>query len=1232
MEHTFSRGERGQRHYAHSNGSLKAALLFSVFLLLLPVATWAQDTATIVGTVTDTSGAIVPGAKVTVSNPERGFTRDVASDSAGEYSAIRIPIGNYTVAAEVSGFQRLVRSGITLAVGQTQRVDLVLTVGAVTQEISVSGNVSKVETENPTISDVVTSRQIDNLALNGNNVMGLEFLIPGAAVGNGQDSAMQLGHAGGEVSVSFNGNRNEYSQLEYDGGNNAQESSQANGGAVTPALDSIAEFRISTSNYGADVGQHAGALIEMVTKGGTKQFHGSAHEFVRNQALDANDFFANREIDPPGGNAPKTPLQWNIFGYTLGGPFYIPKFYNTSKSKTFFFWSQEWARYRAATLISASAPTQRMRQGDFSECDPNSGSYLGNTYPQYFAAPNCILPTVNGAPVDTVPVSTNATDWLNAYVPLPNSGPVGYVSAHKVPTNFSENLIRVDQNISDKASLFVRFTDDSWVKETVPALWVGSTYDTTATNYIVPARQTVMHLNYNISPTLMNEFVMSYTDTPHFIAVLAGPASIAKSVDKPSDWSASTFFPANSAVKLLPGLNVSGGLPFSFYADNGNYRGPYDAEPVFTYRDNLAWVHGKHTIKTGVFLEKFQLTEQFGFETQGYYTFQNSGPLTTGNGLADMFLGNIYSYQEGTFNNHGNYTGGYGVGHWRRTDFEPYVQDDWKATRRVTLNFGLRYYYLIPPHDVTHPTVDSSFIPSLYNPAAAAVLNSSFILQPNPATGQIYDFTGFGNGLVECGTAPVAKGCQVPYKGNFGPRFGFAIDPTGTGKTAIRGGWGIYYEPGNGNDANTIGLEGNAPTTLAPLRYNIPGYNFGSGGFAGVSPADIGSIPYFQKNPSVSQYNLDVQHEFKGNNFVSVAYVGTLGRHLDTNRNLNQIPIPAVGTMNVPALAGANSFCDAQGNCNVQADLMVNSGDTDYYRPYQGFGNIRQKQFTAVSSYNALQTDFRHTTGYGLTLEAAYTWSHMIDNSTSSYSLGTVDENYDLSRWKGNSDLNRAQVLSLNYVYDLPFFKNSPNKFAKQTIGGWRFSGITQLFTGEPVGESNGFYTCGVSESINGSLTQLNSGIGGTYMCNTTGALKIAKSTYQDPTYGPITRWFDPTTVSEPNLSQLFANGESGMFGYMGRNGLTGPGRNNWDLALFKNVEFPWFNGEHSTLQIRLETFNTFNHTQWEYVNTGCNGNPNADGTPAFGRNCGGSANPTNGEVNSAWNPRNIQLGMKFSF
>ncbi|HEV2495470.1 MAG TPA: carboxypeptidase-like regulatory domain-containing protein [Terriglobia bacterium] len=1200
----------------------RTILALSVAFVCLSVAASAQDTATIVGTVMDSSGAVVPGVKVSVSNPARGFVRDVESNSSGEYTAARIPIGNYVITAEAKGFEKLVRSGISLNAGQTQRVDLSMTVGQLSQEVQVTGNAVQVETESPTLSAVVTSKQIQSLTLNGQNFLALTFLVPGAVQDQSQDEAMQLGHAGSEVNVSFNGNRIEYSQLELDGGNNAQESSTSMGGAVVPALDSIAEFRISTSNYGADVGQHAGALVEVATKGGTKDFHGSAYEFLRNDALDANDWFANQQINPPGGNAPKTPLKWNTFGYTVGGPFYIPKHYNTDKSKTFLFWSQEWAKYRAATLATGSVPTARMRTGDFSECDPTSPNYVA-----LMVQEGCLLPSLDGGKTftDTVPVDPNAKAMLDGYVPLPNNGVNGYVSAHSVPTNFSSTQIRVDQNLSDKAAMFVRFTSDTWVKTVVPALWSGSSYDTTETAYSVPARQTVLHLNYNFKPNLLNESIFSYTDTPHTISPSAGPGSISHSNLKPSDWSASVLFAANAGNKLLPSVGVSGGVPFGFYVDQGNFVGPFDAEPVFTYRDNVAWTHGRHTFKFGFFLEKFQLREQFGAETQGSYYFNGSTSFndSTGNGLADMLLGKINSYTEGTFNANGILTGGYGVGHWRRTDFEPYFQDDWKVNSRLTLNFGVRYYLLIPPHDVTKPTVDSGFIPSMYNPAAAAVLGIDGNLHKNPATGQIYDFTGFGNGLVECGAGGIANGCQTVYHGNIGPRFGFAFDPTGSGKTAIRGGYGIYYEPGNGNDANTIGGEGNPPTTLGPTGFYLPSYYSLTPGLYGPT-GQMRAIPYHQKNPAVNQFNLNVQHEFRGNNLFSLAYVGNLGRHLDTSRNLNQIPV-GVGTMNVPALASGNGGpCDAAGNCNVQQLLMNYTVSPDYFTPYQTYSLLTMKQFTGVSSYHALQADYRHTTGYGLTLEAAYTWSHMIDNSTSTYFVygnnASVDANYDLNRWKGTSDLNRAQVLEMNYVYALPFFKNSASSFVKGALGGWEVSGITSMFSGEPVD-----FNCGISG--------YETGIGTGVRCNTTGPVKINKSTYNDPQFGPMVRWFDPSVLEQPLQSQLLANGEPGMFGYMGRNLLTGPGRNNWDLALHKNVALPWFRGEQSTLQIRLETFNSFNHPQWRYINVGCSGAPNADGSPAFGRSCGGDAyNPGNGEVGSAWAPRNIQLGMRFSF
>jgi hypothetical protein len=1152
--------------------------------------------------VTDASGAVVPQAKVTVANPEKGLTRDLVTNTAGEYFAAKIPIGNYVISVEASGFQKLVRSGISVATGQTLRVDLQLTVGQVTQEVEVTAAAVRVETESATISDVVTSRQIENLNLNGLNFLSLTTLVPGAAPDNSMTAAMHLGHNGATASVSFNGNREEYSNLEIDGGNNSDEGSGANGGDTTPALDSIAEFRISTSNYGADVGQHAGAVIEVATKSGTKEFHGDAWEFVRNDTLDANDWFINQEIAPPGGNAPKTPLKWNVFGYTLGGPFYIPGHYNTSKTKTFFFWSQQWAKYREGTVISSATPSLLMRQGDFSECDPKSS----NANP-IIIGQGCTLPTVNGVTVDSVPVDPNAVALLNGLVPLPNNGVDGYVAAHSLPTNYREEQIRVDQNISDKASVFVRFTNDSWDRQVTPALWTGASYDTTVTDFAVPARAAVLHIAYNFKPNLMNEFIMGYADDPHVITPRTGPSSPAGSVFKPSTWTGSNLFPPNKNNPLLPAVSVGGGTPVGFYQDSGAYAGPYNTNPILTWKDNVAWTVGKHMLKFGFYLEKYRKNEQFGSDTQGSYTFSGSSPITTGNGLADMYLGRIAQYTEGTLTLDGVAVGGYGKGHWRRTDFEPYFQDDWKVTPRLTLNLGVRYYLFIPFHDVTHPTVDSAFFPTFYNPALEALLDSNGNLYLDPATGHVHDFTTYGNGLVQCGAGGIPAGCVKPYYHGYGPRFGFAFDPTGKGKTSIRGGYGIYFEPGNGNESNTEGLEGNPPVIQAPSAFNTTGYQSVVPGAFG--PPSISTIPDYQKPPSVQQFNFNVQHEFPGNNVVMVGYVGTLGRHLATARNLNQVPL-GLGTVNVPPLGGVAAHCDAAGNCDAQNVLINTEAPSIFFVPHRGYNTINSKQNTAISSYNALQLNFRHSTGYGLTFQASYTWSHMVDNSTTTYFSTGVDDNFDLNRWKGTADLNRTQVLVMNYIYNLPFFKNSSHSFVRQALGGWRVSGITSFFTGLPVD-----FGCGVS----GFAT----GIGGGVRCNTLGTLKIKKGTVNDPQFGPVPAWFDPNVIAQPNLSQLDANGEPGMFGYMGRNVLTGPGRNNWDLALHKEFQTPWFGGEHSTIQFRAETFNTFNHPQWQSINTGCSS------TIQFGQPC---TQTGNAEVSGAWPPRQIQLGLKFIF
>jgi hypothetical protein len=1190
---------------------------------------------------------VIPGAKVTVANPDKGFTRELVSNTAGEYTAAKIPIGSYVVTVEASGFQRSARTGISLSVGQTLRVDFQMSVGQVTQQVTVTGNLPHVETETATLSDVITGNQIQNLELNGRNFTALALLVPGAA----PDNSLEASHVGitANLNISFNGSRQQYNNWELDSGPNTDDTS----GSTTntfPNLDSIAEFRISTSTYGADMGRHAGAVIEVATKSGTKQFHGSVFEFLRNDKLDANDWFINRQRwdgldvlrDCNGNsagpcNAPKTPLKWNDYGYTLGGPFYIPGHYNTSKTKTFFFWSQNWRSYREGTVISAGVPSLRLRQGDFSECHPPK--LLGPNdpgSPNYnpVVASGCVLPanptTGNPFPGDIVPIDPNAQSLLNSLVPLPNNGVIGYLRAPSLPTDWRQEQIRVDQNVSDKTSVFVRYTQDAWNSVVVPSLWTGSSYDSVATNFLAPTKSAVAHITHTFKPNLMNEFVMGYTNDHWHLIPQVGPSSPNGSINKPSTWTVGNLFPPNAGVPLLPALSVSGGIPFSFYQDEGVLS--YSSQPFITSKDNVVWSVGRHTLKFGYYFQYLRTYAPTRQDTQGIMSFSSSSAVTTGNALADMYLGRLGTYTEATATINGVPTGGLEFTDYRQYDLEPYIQDDWKVNRKLTLNLGARYYLFTVLHDYLHPTIDAAFNPSLYDPAVEALLDSSGNLVRDPATGHVHDYREFGNGLIHCNTGGVPAGCTNATRGNIAPRFGFAYDPTGSGKTSIRGGYGMYIEIGNWNESMAGAIAGNPPAVYVPSIYNLTSYadiRAPADLLTGpIGPAGINNIPGRWNFPNIQQFSLSVQHEFPGNNLFTMGYVGTLGRHLARGRNMNQVFLGAT-TMNVPALAGlvgtnpgdpsagipgdsGQTLCSPSGDCNVQKVLTYNEAPSIFFVPFRGYGSIVSHEDSAVSSYHSLQATFRHAFSHGLTFQGVYTWSHAIDDSTSTYFQTGVDD-YHLSRWRATSALNRTQMLVMNYVYDLPFFKGSSSALVRGTLGDWTVSGITSFYTGQPVD-----FTCG----ING----LSSGTGEGVRCNSLGPIKISKQVYNDPQFGPTPTWVNPSAIGQVSYDQLAANNQPGMFGTVGRNPLTGPGRNNWDLALMKNLQLPWFKGERSTLQFRWETFNTFNHPQWKYVNIGCSG------ATAPGQPCSGPDNIGNGEVSAAWSPRVMQLGLKLLF
>jgi hypothetical protein len=1166
----------------------------------------AQDLANIVGAITDPSGGVIPDVSVTVSNPDRGFTRRVVSDSAGEYTTPRVPIGNYVITVEKTGFQRLVRSGITLQVGQTVRIDMTLQIGSVSQEVLVNSNVPRVETETAAISDVVTGSQVSQLNLNARNFANLATLVPGAAtLGSGFDSS----HVGvlANAAISFNGLPVNIQNWEVDGTNNIDQGSGSGSIMTYPSVDSIAEFRVSTANYSAEYGKSGGANIEVVTKSGTKDFHGTMFEFVRNDVFDANDWFINRTIEANGQSAPQTPLKRNNWGFTLGGPIFIPKHFNTDRNKLFFFVSEEWRENREGTVINSNVPTLRMRQGDFSECDANSRNF------NPIVASGCEIPLnpATNLPYqnDIVPINATGQALLNALVPLPNNGVNFYTAAPSLPTSFREDMFKIDYNITDNIRAFFRYTQDAFEADFVPTLWSSANFGTVKSLWTSPAKSAVFHLTQAIRPDLLNEFIASFSADVNTVNNYTGFDSPAGSINKPAGFSMKSIFPANQSQPKLPGISLSGGVPSDFAESTGFEFFFWDPQPAI--KDNLVWTHGRHTTKTGFFLlyNHINTTTNIGYNTQGFLSFGpgNGSSISSGNALADMYLGLIANYQEYGKVVNGQLLGGAALGHWRQWDFEPYVQDDWRVTPHLTLNLGLRYSWLTAFHDTVTPTNDSLFVPSLYNPAKQAQLDSNGNLIPGSGA----NYLNYGNGLVQCGSGGIPEGCYNPYRGTVSPRFGFSWDPVGQGTTVIRGGYALTWDSGNPLQ-NGAGFNGNPPTATNLFGYNILGYE-------NVAPGPLGPASFSNVNlakwQEIQQFNFGVQHQFRGNNILSLSYVGTLGHHLQQNVNINQVPVGS-GIKNVPALAGTQG-CDAQGNCNVQQILINNMEPSVFFVPYRGYAAINQRQMTGNSNYNSLQVNFRHTFGYGLAFQAAYTWSHELDNmfqggsSNSGGTNGIDDQN--LRRWYGTGGLNQGQILILNYVYELPFFKQSQNPFLRYAVGGWQISGISSFMTGTPLA-----VTCGIDG--------LSTGIGGPTGCNSLGPLGIQKGTVNDPQFGPTPTWFDPSLLGQITVGQLSANNQPGMFGYMGKYALTGPGRNNWDLALMKNFSLPWFKGEHSTLQFRAESYNTFNHPQWSGINLSCSG------TTAPGAPCNGDQNIGNGEVAAAARPRILQLGLKLSF
>ncbi len=1175
-----------------------AWLSIALFTLAVSASLLAQDTASITGTVTDPSGAAVKGAQVRVSSPDRGIDHTVPTNDSGDYLVAGLPPGPVVVDVTAQGFKKFEAKGVILRVGQKARTDVTLQVGASNTVVEVEGTaVAQVETQSSDLTGTVTGKQITQLELNGRNFTQLVTLIPGVSNQTGQDE----GTVGvyGNVAFSINGGRTEYNNWELDGGDNMDNGSNETLN-VYPSLEAIAEFKVLTSNYGAQYGRNGSGTVEVETKSGTNGFHGNVYEFVRNDAFNASNFF--QDTVPP--------YKKNDYGYTVGGPIW--------KNHTFFFWSQEWRRDRVpGQNFNVPVPSVAERGGDFSDqCPPqNSEGSCPSVGPDLIAAgfnPND--PTVQG---------------LLSEIPLPTGGSGAnsvFVASPVQPTNWREELIRVDHNLTDKQRLTFRFIHDSWDTITAVPLWTNQgSFPTIQTAFKGPGVALVTRLNSTFSPTLLNEFVFSYT-TDHIILNNVG------------NWKRSSFpgfvvpdiFPGNGNG-ILPGINLVTGAYGGGFGEDAGYipNGVYNSNPTYTYRDNVSKIVGKHNLQFGAYAVTGQKNELGGElspgSIPGYLTFDDSnGAVTTGNAFADLLLGRISSFgQQDRFIKYYN----------RYKILEPYFQDDWHVTNHLTLNLGLRVSLFGTYREKQKQAFN--FDPTRYVVGQTSV-NSDGTVNFLTADGGIPSVSDLPNGIVQCGvTRGVPVSCMQGHLFNPAPRIGFAYDPRGNGRTAIRGGYGIFFEHANGNEGNTESLENSPPLANAAQRNNIIGYS-GSGQAQAQLPLTVNAIPTKAKWPYIQQWHFDVQHEIIRNTVATVSYVGSKGTHLNRQTDLNQLRSvsqnpynpgeaispeitypdgttassdcgptdPSTGTFfqnsfGVPTQGSTGSGAPIQGSAAVNLGIAACGTNPDPFRPFPGYGDIAHLEYKASSLYHAFQTSVRRSVG-SLQVSGAYTWSHSIDDASDRFDGSFVDS-YNPSTNRASSNFDQRHILSISYIWDLPFFK-SPG-LTNKVLGGWQFSGITTFQTGTPFSPIVSTDNAGVANGI-GSAARPD---------------KIG-----DPSAG-VVQSLDQLgpQIYNPNA---FGLPRGLTFGDAGRNGLNNTHWTNFDMALFKHFKIT----ERMSFEFRAEAFNIFNHTQWR---------PIAGDSGSAASNLGEANNtfslsPGDGflQVTDAHNPRILQLGAKFIF